>query len=185
MLIPFEGFTPRVSPDVFVAPTAVLIGNVVVESGASIWYGAVLRADHGEHGIVVGARTSVQDNAVIHVATERGTRIGNDVTIGHGALLEGCDIEDGALIGMGSIILNYARVGTRALIAAGSVVLERGQIPADTVAAGSPARVKKVLEGASRQWIEMSAGYYVELAAKYRAAGLGLTGSESVEERDD
>lgn len=176
MLIPFDGFTPQVAPDAFVAPTAVLIGNVEVGPEASIWYGAVLRADHGENGIVVGARTSVQDNAVIHVATERGTTIGRDVTIGHGALLEGCDIEDGALIGMGATVLNFARVGSRALVAAGSVVLEQGQIPAGSVAAGSPATVKKVLEGAAQRWIEQAAGHYVELARKYREAGPGVAG---------
>lgn len=173
MIVSLDGYTPRVAPTAFVAPTAVLVGNVVVEEEASVWYGAVLRADHGAHGIVVGARSSVQDNAVIHVALEQGTFVGRDVTVGHGALLEGCRIDDGALIGMGAIVLNYARVGSRALVAAGSVVLERGQIPADTVAAGSPARVKKVLEGPARSWIEVSAEYYVRLAARYRAAGLG------------
>jgi carbonic anhydrase/acetyltransferase-like protein (isoleucine patch superfamily) len=173
VIVSLDGYTPRVASTAFVAPTAVLIGNVVVEEEASIWYGAVLRADHREHGVVIGARSSVQDNAVIHVALERGTTVGRDVTVGHGALLEGCDIEDGALIGMGAIVLNYAHVGARALVAAGSVVLERGQIPADTVAAGSPARVKKVLEGTAREWIEVSAEYYVRLAARYRAAGLG------------
>jgi carbonic anhydrase/acetyltransferase-like protein (isoleucine patch superfamily) len=173
MLIPFGGYRPRVAPGAYVAPTAVLVGNVVVEDEASIWYGAVLRADHAENGIVIGARTGVQDNAVIHVATERGTTIGRGVTIGHGALLEGCDVEDGALVGMGAIVLNHARVGARALVAAGSVVLERAVIPADTVAAGSPARVKKALEGPARRWIELSADHYVALAARYRAQGLG------------
>ena len=172
MIVSLDGFTPRVAPTAFVAPTAVLIGNVVVEEEASVWYGAVLRADHGEHGIVIGARTSVQDNTVIHVALGRGTPVGRGVPIGHGALLEGCEVEDGALIGMGAIVLNHAHIGPRALVAAGSVVLERGQIPADTVAAGSPARVKKVLEGPARQWIEVSAEYYVRLAARYRSAGL-------------
>jgi carbonic anhydrase/acetyltransferase-like protein (isoleucine patch superfamily) len=171
-LIPFGGYSPRVAPTAFVAPTAVLIGNVSVSDGASIWYGAVLRADHGEQGIVIGPRTSVQDNAVLHVALERGTTVGSDVTVGHGALLEGCEVEDGALIGMGAIVLNHARVGERALVAAGSVVLERAVIPPDTVAAGSPARVKKRLEGPARQGIEGSAGYYVRLAERYREAGL-------------
>src|SRR5437588_6586376 len=99
MLVEFEGYRPHVSPSAFIAPTAVLIGNVVVEDDASVWYGAVLRADHGEQGIVVGAGSSVQDNCVIHVAQDRGTTIGRGVTVGHGAILEGCDIEDGALVG--------------------------------------------------------------------------------------
>lgn len=173
MIISLDGYTPRLAPTAFVAPTAVLVGNVVIEEEASIWYGAVLRADHGENGITIGRRSSVQDNAVIHVALQRGTTVGDDVTIGHGALLEGCEIGNGALIGMGAIILNDARVGSGALVAAGSVVLERGQVPDNTVAAGSPARVKKVVEGPARDWIAVSAGHYVRLAARYRAAGLG------------
>jgi carbonic anhydrase/acetyltransferase-like protein (isoleucine patch superfamily) len=178
MLVPFEGYTPRISPTAFVAPTAVLIGNVVVEEGASVWYGAVLRADHGEQAIVVGPRSSVQDNCVIHVALDQGTTIGADVTVGHGALLEGCEVGDGALIGMGAIVLEYARIGSRALVAAGATVLERADVPEGTVVAGTPAKVKKHVEGAAAWWIENSAGYYVELAEKYRTAGLGESPGE-------
>jgi carbonic anhydrase/acetyltransferase-like protein (isoleucine patch superfamily) len=150
----------------------VLIGHVVVHDEASIWYGAVLRADHGEQRIVIGARSSVQDNCVIHVSQDHGTTIGIEVTIGHGAILEGCDIEDGALIGMNAVVLEYARVGRRALIAASSTVLAHQNIPPDSLAAGSPAVVKKAIEGSADRWIEKSAGYYVELARRYRVQGL-------------
>ena len=172
MLLEFQGYRPRVSPCAFVAPTAVLVGNVVVHDDASIWYGAVLRADHGEQGIVVGARSSVQDNCIIHVALDHGTIIGEDVTVGHGAVLEGCEVEDGALIGMNAVVLDHARIGARSLLAAGSAVLAGTEIPPDSMAAGSPARVKKAIEGGARWWIENSARYYVELGRRYREQGL-------------
>lgn len=172
MILEFDGYRPRISPRAFVAPTAVLIGNVVINQDASVWYGAVLRADHGEQAIIVGARSSVQDNCVIHVANDRGTTLGTDVTVGHGAILEGCDIEDGALIGMNSVVLDHARIGARALLAANSTVLAGTEIPPECLAAGSPAQVKKALEGAAGQWIETSARHYVELARRYRTQGL-------------
>lgn len=172
MLVEFDGYRPQVSESAFVAPTAVLVGNVIVHEDASIWYGAVLRADHGEQPIVIGPRSSVQDNCVIHVALDHGTIIGADVTVGHGAILEGCDIEDGALIGMNAVVLDHARVGARALLAAGSTVLARTEIPADSMAAGAPARVKKPITGDARWWVEHSASYYVELARRYADQGL-------------
>src|SRR5579864_1751286 len=122
MLIPFDGYEPQVAYNAFVAPTAVLIGNVIVCDEASVWHGAVLRGDHGSQAIVVGPRSNVQDNCVIHVSQNHATTIGSDVTIGHGAILEGCDIENGALIGMNATVLEQARVGERALLAAGSSV---------------------------------------------------------------
>lgn len=173
MRIEFEGYRPRVSPRAFIAPTAVLIGNVIVHDDASIWYGAVLRADHGEQGIVIGARSSVQDNCVIHVALDRGTTVGEEVTIGHGAILEGCEVDDGALIGMNAVVLDGARIGSHSLLAAGSTVLSGTEIPPNVLAAGSPAVVKKAIEGGARWWIEKSSEYYVDLAGRYRAAGHG------------
>lgn len=172
MIVEFDGYRPQVAAGAFVAPTAVLIGNVVIEEEASVWYGAVLRGDHGEQAIVVGARSSVQDNCVIHVAFDKGTTIGRDCTIGHGAIMEACDIEDGALVGMNCVVLEHARVGTRSLVAANSTVLAHTEIPADALAAGSPAKVKRTIEGGARWWIERSAPYYVELSRKYKAQGL-------------
>lgn len=164
-ILPFEDKDPEVAPDAFVAPTAVLIGDVVVEKGASVWFGAVLRGDFNR--IVVGAGTSVQDNCVIHTNEDLPTTIGSNVTVGHLSLLEGCEIGDGALIGMGSIVLNRARVGRRAMLAAGSVVKEGGEIPAEVLAAGVPATVKKVLAGSSSEWVEMAAREYQSLRLKY------------------
>jgi carbonic anhydrase/acetyltransferase-like protein (isoleucine patch superfamily) len=164
-IFPFEDKEPNVHPGAFVAPTAVLIGDVTVEDGASVWFGAVLRGDFNK--IVVGEGTSVQDNCVIHTNEDLPTTIGSNVTVGHLSLLEGCEIGDGALIGMGSIILNRARVGRRAMLAAGSVVKEGGEIPDEVLAAGVPAQVKKSLGGSSSAWVEMAAREYQSLRLKY------------------
>ena len=164
-ILAFEDKVPQVAPDAFVAPTAVLVGDVVVEGGASIWFGVVVRGDFNR--IVVGAGTSVQDNTVVHTNEDLPTIIGSNVTVGHLSLLEGCEIEDGALIGMGSIVLNRARVGRRAMLAAGSVVREGGEIPPEVLAAGVPAQVKKTLGGSSSEWVEMAAREYQSLRLKY------------------
>jgi len=159
-----------------VAPTAVLIGDVVVEEGASVWFGAVLRADFDR--IVVGAGSSVQDNCVVHTNEDLPTMIGQNVTVGHLSLLEGCTIEEGAIIGMGSIVLNRARVGPRVMLAAGSVVNEDAEIPPEVVAAGAPAEVKKELDGSSSKWVEEAAREYQALRLRYmeRAGGSAATG---------
>lgn len=164
-ILSFEGREPRVAPDAFIAPTAVLIGDVVVEDGASVWFGAVLRGDFNR--ILVGAGSTVQDNSVLHTAVDQPTTIGSNVTVGHLSMLEGCTIEDGALIGMGSIVLNRARVGRRAMLAAGTVVREGAEIPPEVLAAGVPAEVKKELGGSSSEWVEMAAREYQALRLKY------------------
>ncbi len=161
----FEGKEPRVAENVFVAPSATLIGDVVLEAESSVWFGAVLRGDFDR--IVVGPGSCVQDNAVVHAAEGLPTIVGANVTIGHGAMLEGCIVEDGALIAMGAIVLQGARVGTGALVAAGSVVREGQEIPADAVAAGVPAVVKKDVDGSSRRWVETAAAEYRELRQRY------------------
>lgn len=164
-LFAFEGTEPRVAPDAYVAPTAALVGDVVVAGAASIWFGAVLRGDFDR--IEIGEGTCVQDNAVVHTAEGLATILGRDVTIGHAALLEGCVVEDGALVSMGAIVLQRARIGAGALVAAGSVVREGQEIPAGVVAAGVPAVVKKAVHGSSRRWIETAAAEYRELRLRY------------------
>jgi carbonic anhydrase/acetyltransferase-like protein (isoleucine patch superfamily) len=165
VLIALGELVPEVADDAYVAPTAVLIGNVVVEAAASVWFGAVLRGDNSE--IRVGAGSCVQDNAVIHCADDLPTTIGAGVTIGHMAMLEGCVIEDGALVGMGAIVLQRARVGARALVAAGAVVGEGTEVPPGMLAAGTPARVKKELSGSSASWVERAAREYRAQRARY------------------
>ena len=162
----FAGKRPRVHSGAFVAPTAVLIGDVEVEEGASIWFGAVLRGD--QNLIRIGRGSNVQDNVVIHCDEELPTLIGADVTLGHGALLEGCVIEDGALVGMGAVALQRSRLGEGAMLAAGAVLGERAQVPAGHLAAGVPAQVKKRLDGSAAHWVGRSASHYRGLARHYR-----------------
>ena len=156
---------PRFPDDAFVAPTATLIGAVELGSEASVWFGAVLRGDFER--IVVGDGSCVQDNAVVHAAAGLPTIIGDNVTVGHAAMLEGCVVEDGALISMGAIVLQRAQVGAGALVAAGSVVREGQVIPPGVVAAGVPAVVKKEVDGSSRRWIETAAREYRGLRRRY------------------
>jgi carbonic anhydrase/acetyltransferase-like protein (isoleucine patch superfamily) len=161
----FEGKEPRVAGDAFVAPSATLIGDVVLEAESSVWFGAVLRGDFGR--ILIGKGSCVQDNAVVHTAEGLPTIVGANVTVGHAAMLEGCVVEDGAVIAMGAIVLQRARVGAGALVGAGSVVREGQEIPAGALAAGVPAVVKKEVDGSSRQWVETAAAEYRELRRRY------------------
>jgi carbonic anhydrase/acetyltransferase-like protein (isoleucine patch superfamily) len=164
-LIELDGVAPRIADDAFVAETAVLIGDVVVEPTASVWFGAVLRGDNSQ--IRVGAGSCVQDNCVIHCARDLPTLIGENVTVGHMAMLEGCTIGDGALIGMGAIVLQRASVGVRSLVAAGAVVGEGMEIPPGVLAAGIPAVVKKELAGSSQRWVETAALEYQSQRLRY------------------
>ena len=170
-LIEFEGRSPKIAPDAFIAPNAVLIGDVQVAAGASIWFGAVLRADLGP--IFIGAEANVQDLVVIHSETPEGTLLDERTTVGHGAVLHDCHVGVGSVIGMGAILLQRSRVGEASLVAAGSLVRERQEIPSHVLAAGVPAIIKKELSGNAREWVERSAMDYVSLRARYRAAGIG------------
>jgi carbonic anhydrase/acetyltransferase-like protein (isoleucine patch superfamily) len=168
-MIPFDGKQPEVADDVFVAPTAALIGDVTVEAGASVWFGAVLRGDFDR--VVVGAGSCVQDTAVLHCSHGLPTVVGRNVTVGHGALLEGCVIEDSVVIGMGAVVLQRARVGCGSMLAAGAVVAEGEEIPPGVLAAGVPARVKKEISGSSGAWIETAAREYQALRLRYLGEG--------------
>lgn len=157
---------PTIDPDAFVHPECTIIGNVVIGPGASIWPQAVLRGDQSR--IVVGARTSVQDGAVIHCTRHLETIIGADCTIGHLAHLEGCTIEDGALVGTGSIVLHEAIVRTGALVGAGALVPGRMEVPSGAMALGVPARIK---EGSVvPEQITYPAREYAKNAVRYREA---------------
>lgn len=178
-LLPFGGVVPTVHPTAFVAPTAVLIGNVTVGADASVWFGAVLRGDDPDNGIVVGPRTSVQDNCVVHVGAWAPTIIGADVTVGHGATFESCTIGERTVVGMNAVILQRATIGPECVVAAGAVVLEGADIPARSVVAGVPAKVRKTLEGSAARWIEGGGQHYVDLSRKYLGQGIGrAAGSE-------
>jgi len=166
MIVEFHGKKPHLGNNVFLAPNAVVVGDVTIGDGCSIWYGAVLRGDFGS--ITIGQGANVQDNAVIHSSTDQPTIVGDEATIGHGVVMEACTIGRGAVIGINAVVLNGADVGDDAMIAAGSVVTERMQIPARHLAAGAPAVVKKELSGSSLDWISKAAPEYQDLAYIYR-----------------
>ncbi len=166
---PLGSKTP-VFPDdgnVLLAPDAQVIGDVHIGSGCSIWFGAVLRADNAP--IRIGDGTNIQDHCVLHVDPGLPLRIGANCTIGHRAIVHGCHIGDGSLIGMGAIVLNGASIGRRCLIGAGALVTERAEIPDETLVLGSPARIKRQLDEKEIAALALSAAAYREKIEPYRA----------------
>ena len=163
----YQGVAPTVGQRVFVADNARLIGDVVVGDDASIWFGCVVRGD--VHPIRIGARTNIQDLTVIHVTSRMfATHVGDGVTIGHRAILHGCTVEDGALIGMGATVMDGAIIGGEAMVGAGALVTPRTVIPPRSLAVGAPAKVKRALTAAEVASLAASAIHYVDLAADYR-----------------
>jgi carbonic anhydrase/acetyltransferase-like protein (isoleucine patch superfamily) len=168
MMLSFDGHTPAVDATAFVAPNATLIGRVTLAADSSVFYGSVLRGD--TDSISIGAGSNVQDNVSMH--TDEGIQlvVGAGVSIGHGAVVHGCVIEDDCLIGMGATILNRAVIGAGSLVAAGAVVLEGTVIPPGSLVAGVPAKVRRELTEEERAGVRHNATHYVELAAKHRDA---------------
>jgi len=160
------GKRPSVHPDAYIAPTAVLIGDVDIGPGASVWFGAVLRGDEAQ--IKVGAGANIQDNAVIHCSQNLPTLIEENASVGHSAQLEGCTVEEGAVVGMGATMLQRSRLGKGSLLAAGAVLGEGSEVPAGHMAAGVPATVKKPLDGSSGNWVGITAQHYRDRAVAYR-----------------
>ncbi|WP_449240769.1 gamma carbonic anhydrase family protein [Desulfoscipio gibsoniae] len=175
-IVEFKGKRPQIAKGAFVAPTATLIGDVVVEEGASIWFGAVLRGDFGH--IKVGQNSSVQDNVVVHVQPGGQAAIGANVTVAHGAVLHNCIVEDGAVVGMNAVILDNAVIGAQSMIAAGAVVTDGVRIPPGHLVAGAPAQIKKELTGNALWWVRQSAQAYKHLMKAYLDEGTGIVGSE-------
>jgi carbonic anhydrase/acetyltransferase-like protein (isoleucine patch superfamily) len=161
------GKRPHVHHDAYIAPTAVLIGDVVVEAGASVWFGAVLRGDEAQ--ILIGAGANVQDNAVLHCAENLPTILESNASVGHSAQLEGCVVEQGAVVGMGATMLQRSRLGAGSMLAAGAVLQEGMAVPPGHMAAGVPATVKKALDGSSNNWVGTTAKHYQDRAVAYRA----------------
>jgi carbonic anhydrase/acetyltransferase-like protein (isoleucine patch superfamily) len=156
---------PSIHPDAYIHPDAVVIGSVTIGAQSSVWPGAVLRGDEGD--IFIGARTSIQDNAVLHTTAEHPTVVGDDCVVGHIVHLESCTIENGCLVGNGSIVLHRAVVHTGAIVGANTVVLNDTDVPAGALAVGSPAVIKP---GRARQdAIEDGVSKYVQRAETYRA----------------
>ncbi|MET9293251.1 gamma carbonic anhydrase family protein [Streptomyces sp. NPDC003077] len=162
------GSEPDVSPDAFTAPTSVVVGDVTMAAGSSIWYHAVLRADCGS--IVLGADSNIQDNCTVHVDPGFSVRVGERVSVGHNAVLHGCTVEDDVLIGMGATVLNGARIGAGSLVAAQALVPQGMEVPPGSLVAGVPAKVKRELTAEEREGIKANAAMYLELAKSHRAA---------------
>jgi len=166
ILRPYGGKQPRLGTGVFVAENAAIIGDVEIGNDCSIWYGTVLRGD--VHFIRIGSRTNVQDNCVFHVTTgTHPTIVAEEVTVGHGAIVHGCTVKRGALIGMGARVLDGAVVGERALVAAGAVVSEGMNVPPRTLVAGVPAKIKRELTDDELARLDEAWRHYVELKEQY------------------
>ncbi len=164
MILDYFG-KPQIARTAFIAETAVLIGNVVAEDEASIWYGAVLRGDKGK--ITVARKANVQDNAVVHSGPGEDVYIGEGTTVGHGAIIHGCTIGKYALIGMGAIVLSKAEIGDHCIIGAGAVVKEGDKIPAGSLVVGVPGKVVKQLSPEQMKYSEANSEEYVELSRNY------------------
>jgi gamma-carbonic anhydrase len=169
MIAPFGDHAPVIHPTAYVPDAAVVIGDVVIGAESSLWFHTVVRGDI--HPIRIGARSNVQDNATIHVVGERyGVVLGDDVTVGHNAVLHGCTVEDGALIGMGAVVLDAVVVGARSLVGAASLVTPGTVIPPCSLVLGSPAKRIREVNEAERERLRTSAANYVDLARRYRAS---------------
>lgn len=167
MIYALDGVAPQVAEDAWIAPTAVLIGDVVVEAGASVWFGAVLRGDNER--ITVGRGSNVQENAVLHTDMGFPLTVGADCTVGHKAMLHGCTVGDGSLVGMGATVLNGAVLGAGSLLGACALVTEGKAIDAGMLAVGAPAKAVRALDEAARAGLIASAEHYRANAARFRA----------------
>jgi len=175
-LFAFEGREPRVSPAAWIAPTATLVGDVQVEAEASVWYGAVLRADFGP--IIVRRGANVQDGSVLHGGSDPVTEVGEGATVGHLCIVHGAVIGAEALVGNGATVLDGVIVGRRALVAAGATVPPGMTIPDGMLAVGVPARVAGEVSGGAEQWVETNPEVYRELARRHAAGARPITGPE-------
>lgn len=165
-LLTFAGKSPSVHETAFVAPTAVLIGEANLGAGSSAFYGVVVRAD--TTSISIGANSNLQDNVVLHADPGFPTTVGNGVSVGHGAVVHGCTIEDDCLIGMGATIMNGAVIGAGSLVAGGAVVLEGAIIPPGSLVAGVPAKVRRELSAEELDAVRENAANYVALARRHK-----------------
>jgi len=182
----FRGQTPQIAESVYVDPQAVVIGNVAIGEDSSLWPCAVLRGDYlipqarlavdlgAPYAIRIGARTSIQDNCVIHIQGEKYfASVGDNVTVGHGVILHGCTVESNCLIGMGAILLNGSKIGAGSIVAAGTLIPEGMVIPPDSLVMGVPGKVRRAVSEAERAQIASSAEHYVEFKNAFIAENYG------------
>jgi carbonic anhydrase/acetyltransferase-like protein (isoleucine patch superfamily) len=168
MILPYNGKHPVIGKNTFIAPTAVIIGDVVIGDEASVWFGAVVRGDRDR--ITIGARSNVQDNCTLHVDSGAPLTIGAEVTIGHNAIVHGCTIEDRVLIGISAVVLNNANIRSGSVVGAGAVIGEAMAVGPLELAAGIPAKIKKRYEPSRASHNAGEAQIYVQLAKDYMGA---------------
>lgn len=167
LILPFKGTLPTIAEDCFIAPNATVIGDVVIGSGSNVWFGCVIRGD--VHEIRIGERTNIQDGTIVHVTGGKfGTYIGSGITIGHGAVLHACTLEDNCFVGMGATILDGAVVESGAMVAAGAVVTPGKRVRRGELWAGNPAKIMRELRPEDVEFFPRSAANYVALAEQYR-----------------
>lgn len=166
-LYAYKNNRPDIHPTVFIAPTAQIIGNVIIGKQSSIWFQTVIRGDLDK--ISIGERTNIQDFCMCHVDQNTPLKIGNGVTIGHRAIIHGCTIEDECLIGMGAIVMNQAAIGKGSIVAAGAVVLEKTIIPPYSLVTGSPGKIKKTYENREEieQKLKTGSDTYIDIALNF------------------
>ncbi|MDQ3226358.1 MAG: gamma carbonic anhydrase family protein [Chloroflexota bacterium] len=166
VILPYQGSWPSIADSAFVAPGAVVIGNVTIGDDVSIWFNTTVRGDIAP--ITIGKRSNVQDGTLVHVNADAPVVIGEDVTIGHTAIIHGTEIGDRVLVGMGAIVMSYSRVGPGAVIAAGALVSERVEVPAGAVMVGVPAKERSRLDESQRAHLEAIPGRYLAVSRTYK-----------------
>lgn len=166
MIMDFEGINPKINKNTYISESVDIIGNVEIDENANIWFGTRLRGDMNK--IVIGANTNIQENSVVHVDVNSPCIIGKDVTIGHGAIIHGCTISDNVLVGMGSIILNNAKIGKNTIIGAGSLVTQGKSFKDGVLILGNPAKIVRELTDDEIKGIKSSADNYVSLSKRYK-----------------
>ena len=171
LVLPFNDLYPRIAAGVYLAPGCVVVGDVEIGEGSSVWFNAVIRGDVAP--IRIGERSNVQDNAVLHVDAGTPCVVGDEVTIGHSAVVHATTVGDGVTIGMGAVVLSRSSVGEEAIVAAGALVAEDAVVPSGALVMGIPARERRQLEREERTASRENALRYVRNAAKYRAVSVG------------
>ncbi|MCC4767803.1 gamma carbonic anhydrase family protein [Methanosarcina sp. DH1] len=166
MIMNFKGKSPKISETAFIADSADVIGDIEIGDFSSVWFNAVLRGDRNK--IKIGSRTSTQNNVVIHANPENGVQIGNDVSVGHGAVLHGCRIENNVLIGMNSTVLNGAEIGRNSIVGANALIPEGKKFPENSLIIGFPGKVKREIDKSEIETIAENAAEYVEFVREYR-----------------
>lgn len=166
MIMDFEGSNPIINKNAYISESVDIVGKVKIKENVNIWFGAKIRGDINE--IIIGENTNVQENSVIHVDSDYSCIIGKNVTIGHGAIIHGCNISDNVLVGMGSIILNNVKISKNTIIGAGSLITQGKEFPEGVLILGNPAKVIRKLTKYEIESIKKSADNYVDLSKKYK-----------------